>query len=45
MLLVLIGALWPRRQLKIVVRDVAHLSSTGRLVLDYLRAAEERVTV
>jgi DNA-binding transcriptional LysR family regulator len=31
---------WARRELKIVVRDVAHLSSTGRLVLDHLRAAE-----
>jgi len=31
---------WARRELKIVVRDVAQLSSTGRLVLDHLRAAE-----
>jgi len=31
---------WARRELKIVVRDVAQLSGTGRLVLDHLRAAE-----
>jgi DNA-binding transcriptional LysR family regulator len=31
---------WATRQLKIVVRDAAQLSSTGRLVLDHLRAAE-----
>lgn len=31
---------WARRELKIVVRDVAQLSLTGRLVLDHLRAAE-----
>jgi hypothetical protein len=31
---------WARRELKIVVRDVAQLSSTGRLVLDHLWAAE-----
>jgi len=31
---------WARRELKIVVRDAAQLSSTGRLVLDHLRAAE-----
>jgi DNA-binding transcriptional LysR family regulator len=31
---------WARRELKIVVRDVAQLSSTGRQVLDHLRAAE-----
>jgi DNA-binding transcriptional LysR family regulator len=31
---------WARRELKIVVRDVRYLSSTGRLVLDHLRAAE-----
>jgi len=30
---------WARRDLRIVVRDAAHLSSTGRLVLDHLRAA------
>jgi DNA-binding transcriptional LysR family regulator len=34
---------WGRRELKIVVRDVAQLSSTGRLVLDHLRAAEGTV--
>lgn len=32
---------WATRELKIVVRDAAHLTSTGRLVLDHLRAAEE----
>jgi DNA-binding transcriptional LysR family regulator len=32
---------WARRELRIVVRDAAHLSSTGRLVLDHLRAAEQ----
>jgi DNA-binding transcriptional LysR family regulator len=31
---------WARRELKIVVRDAAQLSGTGRLVLDHLRAAE-----
>ena len=31
---------WAKRELKIVVRDVAQLSGTGRLVLDHLRAAE-----
>jgi DNA-binding transcriptional LysR family regulator len=31
---------WARRELKIVVRDAAQLSSTGRLVLDHLLAAE-----
>jgi hypothetical protein len=31
---------WAKRQLKIVVRDVAQLSGTGRLVLDHLRAVE-----
>ncbi|MHC2439525.1 hypothetical protein [Bradyrhizobium sp. USDA 4451] len=31
---------WGRRELKIVVRDTAGLSATGRLMLDYLRAAE-----
>lgn len=31
---------WAKRELKIVVRDAAHLSGTGRLVLDHLRAAE-----
>ncbi|NEU95206.1 LysR family transcriptional regulator [Bradyrhizobium uaiense] len=33
---------WGRRELKIVVRDAAHLSGTSRLMLDYLRAAEAR---
>lgn len=33
---------WAKRELKVVVRDAAHLSSTGRLVLDHLRAAEGR---
>ena len=32
---------WARRELKIVVRDQHRLSSTGRLVLDHLRAAEQ----
>lgn len=32
---------WARRELRIVMRDAAHLSSTGRLVLDHLRAAEQ----
>jgi DNA-binding transcriptional LysR family regulator len=32
---------WAKRELKIVVRDAAHLSSTGRLVLEHLRAAEQ----
>src|SRR5882724_7724190 len=31
---------WAKRELKIVVRDAAQLSSTGRMVLDHLRAAE-----
>jgi DNA-binding transcriptional LysR family regulator len=31
---------WAQRKLKIVVRDARHLSATGRLVLDHLRAAE-----
>jgi DNA-binding transcriptional LysR family regulator len=31
---------WARRELKIVVRDARYLSSTGRLVLDHVRAAE-----
>lgn len=31
---------WAKRELRIVVRDLAHLSPTGRLVLDHLRAAE-----
>src|SRR5882757_4775230 len=32
---------WAKRELKIVVRAAAHLSGTGRLVLDHLRAAEQ----
>jgi DNA-binding transcriptional LysR family regulator len=32
---------WARRELKIVVRDQHQLSSTGRLVFDHLRAAEQ----
>jgi len=32
---------WGRRELKIVVRDATHLSGTGRLVIEHLRAAEE----
>ena len=32
---------WATRELKVVVRDATHLSSTGRLVLDHLRAAEQ----
>jgi DNA-binding transcriptional LysR family regulator len=36
---------WATRELRIVVRDAAHLSSTGRLVLDHLRAAEGRAPV
>jgi DNA-binding transcriptional LysR family regulator len=32
---------WARRELKIVVRDQHQLSSTGRLVLDHLRTAEQ----
>jgi len=32
---------WAQRELKIVVRDQRQLSSTGRLVLDHLRAAEQ----
>lgn len=31
---------WAKRELKIVVRDAAQLSATGRMVLDHLRAAE-----
>lgn len=31
---------WARRELKIVVRDADHLSGTGRLMLDHLRASE-----
>jgi DNA-binding transcriptional LysR family regulator len=31
---------WARRELKIVVRDEAQLSGTGKLVLNHLRAAE-----
>ena len=31
---------WGRRELKIVVRDAANLSATGRLMLEYLRAVE-----
>jgi len=31
---------WGRRELKIVVRDAVHLSATGRLMLDHLRAIE-----
>ena len=30
---------WAQRKLRIVVRDARHLSTTGRLVLDHLRAA------
>ncbi|HEY0425112.1 MAG TPA: hypothetical protein VGC82_17465 [Rhodopila sp.] len=33
---------WAQRELKIVVRDAAQLSSNGRLVLDDLRAAVQR---
>jgi DNA-binding transcriptional LysR family regulator len=33
---------WARRELKIVVRDVRQLSSTSRLVLDHLQAAEQK---
>ena len=32
---------WARRELKIVVRDADHLSGTGRLMLDHLRASEQ----
>jgi DNA-binding transcriptional LysR family regulator len=32
---------WARRELRIVVRDEAQLSSTGRLVLNHLRGAEQ----
>lgn len=32
---------WAKRELKIVVRDAAQLSATGRMVLDHLRAAEQ----
>ena len=31
---------WATRELRVVVRDAENLSSTGRLVLDHLRAAE-----
>jgi len=31
---------WARRELRIVARDAAELSGTGRLVLDHLQAAE-----
>lgn len=31
---------WAKRELKIVVREVAQLSATSRMVLDHLRAAE-----
>jgi DNA-binding transcriptional LysR family regulator len=33
---------WARRELKIVVRDARQLSSTSRLVLDHLQAAERK---
>ena len=33
---------WARRELKIVVRDTAQLSASGRLVFDHLRAAEQQ---
>jgi DNA-binding transcriptional LysR family regulator len=33
--------IWAKRELRIVVRAAAQLSSTGRLILDHLRAAEE----
>jgi DNA-binding transcriptional LysR family regulator len=32
---------WAKRALKIVVRDAAQLSGTGRMVLDHLRTAEQ----
>jgi DNA-binding transcriptional LysR family regulator len=32
---------WAKRELKIVVRDAAQLSGTGRMVLDHLRGAEQ----
>jgi len=32
---------WARRELRIVVRDAAQLSASGRLVFDHLRAAEQ----
>ena len=32
---------WAQRELKLVVRDQSQLSSTGRLVLNHLRAAEQ----
>ena len=32
---------WAKRELKIVVRDAAQLSGTGRMVLDHLRSAEQ----
>jgi DNA-binding transcriptional LysR family regulator len=35
---------WARRQLKIVIRDISQLSSTGRLVLAHLRSAEQPAT-
>jgi hypothetical protein len=35
------GNEWAKRELRIVVRDATHLSGTGRLVLDHLRAAEQ----
>jgi DNA-binding transcriptional LysR family regulator len=31
---------WARRELKIIVRDIHHLSGTSRQLLDYLRSAE-----
>ena len=31
---------WAKRELKIVVRDAAQLSATGRMVLEHLRSAE-----
>lgn len=36
-----LGDAWARRQLKIVIRDIGQMSSTGRLVLAHLRAAEQ----
>jgi hypothetical protein len=36
---------WARRELKIVVRDAAQLSATGRMVLDHLRAAERQTVL
>lgn len=32
---------WARRELKVVVRDARHLSGTGQLMLDHLRASEQ----